>query len=191
MLKHEKVLAGNEIDIIMTGYAAAGGISCILHSYGNEVYGNFPVSITEGAKKYSDNIMNDKPDQSITDRVDCTAVIYPAGEGGIFKALWDMAEEYRIGLAADLKSIPIRQEFIEICEYYHINPYMLNARGAHLIVTKCGNKMLRALESEGIKCAVIGYTMDNHDRIIINGEEIRYIDSGIEDELNKFGGIRK
>lgn len=191
MLIHEKVLTDNETDIIMTGYVAAGGISCILHYYENELNGNLQISIVEGAKRFSDNIINNKPDKQVTDRIDCSAAIYPAGEGGIFKALWDMAEKYGTGLVAYIKKMPIRQEYIEICEYYNINPYMLNARGAYLIMTKHGNRMLRALESEGIKCAIIGYTARNNDRIIVNGDERRYIDSRIEDELNKFGGIRR
>lgn len=191
MLINEKVLTDNETDIIMTGYVAAGGISCILHYYENELNGNFQISIVEGAKKFSGNIINNKPDKTLTDSIDCSAAIYPAGEGGIFRALWDMAEKYGTGLVADIKKMPIRQEYIEICEYYNINPYMLDARGAYLIMTKHGNRMLRALESEGIKCAIIGYTASNNDRIIVNGDERRYINSRIEDELNKLGGIRR
>lgn len=54
-------------------------------------------------------------------------------EGGIFGALWEMAEASGVGLDIDLKKIPIRQETIEICEVYDINPYLLISSGAMLI----------------------------------------------------------
>ncbi len=46
----------------------------------------------------------------------------PVSEGGIFSALWRMAETLDTGLAVDIKKIPIRQETIEILELYDINP---------------------------------------------------------------------
>lgn len=39
-------------------------------------------------------------------------------EGGIFGALWEMAEASGVGLEIDLKKIPVRQETIEICEFF-------------------------------------------------------------------------
>ncbi len=185
----KKILTGKEIDIIMTGYAANGGISCILHNYEIELKENLSAGLVDNAKKVSDEVLNTKLDITIANSVDSSAIVYSAGEGGIFKALWDMAEKYCTGLVADIKKIPVRQEYIEICEYYNINPYMLEAEGSYLIMTESGNRMLRALRNTGMNCAVIGYTADNNDRIIVNGDEKRYIDSRIEDELKKFGGI--
>lgn len=186
-----KILTGNGIDIIMTGYAAVGGISCILHYYEKELKENISESLIENAKRISEEVLSIKLDKTIIEYIDGSAVIYCAGEGGVFKALWDMAEENRTGLVVDINKIPIKQEYIEICEYYNINPYMLNAEGVYLIITEYGNKMLRALRERGIKSSFIGYTADNNDRIIINGDDKRYIDSRIEDELKKFGGLRK
>ena len=47
------------------------------------------------------------------------------GEGGIFAALYRLAKEADTGLVVDLKAMPVRQETIEICEYYKLNPYQL------------------------------------------------------------------
>lgn len=38
-------------------------------------------------------------------------------EGGIFGALWEMAEASGVGLEIDLKKIPLRQETVEVCEF--------------------------------------------------------------------------
>ena len=48
---------------------------------------------------------------------------YLMGEGGFLSALWKMAEASGAGLSADLRSVPIRQETIEICEIFDVNPY--------------------------------------------------------------------
>ena len=39
-----------------------------------------------------------------------------AGEGGIFAALWNMAEACNAGFTVDMKKLPILQETIEVCE---------------------------------------------------------------------------
>lgn len=173
----------------MTGYAAVGGISCILHKYEKELKLNLGEELIENARRFSGEAHSAEFYKMTAEAVDGDAIVYSAGDGGIYKALWDMAEECHTGLVADIKKIPVRQEYIEICEYYNINPYMLNAKGSHLIMTRYGGSMLRAFEKRGIKCAMIGYTADNNDRIIVNGDDKRYIDSRIEDELKKLGGF--
>ena len=46
------------------------------------------------------------------------------GEGGFLSALWKMAEASQVGLEMDFSKVPIRQETIEICEIFDINPYI-------------------------------------------------------------------
>lgn len=47
---------------------------------------------------------------------------YPLGEGGILKALWEIADRAGLGLSAELRKLPIRQETIEITELFDIVP---------------------------------------------------------------------
>lgn len=178
------------MDILMTGYVAVGGISCILNYYENELNKVLPGSLINSVKK----VISDYKDTAwIPEKIQDSgydAIVYKAGEGGIYKALWDVAEEYGIhGLSVNLKDMTIKQEFIEISEYFNINPYMLNAEGSYIIVSEHGNSICRYLQDEGIVCAVIGYTTENNDRVIVNNEEIRYINSRIKDELTKLEGL--
>lgn len=46
-------------------------------------------------------------------------------EGGILAALWNLTEASGTGLEADLKRIAVKQETIEVCEYFHLNPYQM------------------------------------------------------------------
>ncbi len=57
---------------------------------------------------------------------------------GVFAALWELSEKLQCGFYADLKKIPIRQECIEICEYFDLNPYHLYGQGAILALVPSG-----------------------------------------------------
>ena len=106
-------------------------------------------------------------------------------EGGIFGALWEMAAGAGLGVEVDLKKIPIRQETVEICEVFGVNPYLIMSSGSMLIATKDGNGLVDKLKKAGIHSAVVGRTNASNDRIIRNGEEIRYLDKPQTDELYK------
>lgn len=113
------------------------------------------------------------------------SVMRQVGEGGIFAALYRLAKEAGTGLVADLKTLPVRQETIEICEYYKLNPYQLASAGNILMICDDGEALADALQKEKIEAAVIGRLTDNNDKIIQNGEDIRYIDRPAPDELMK------
>lgn len=114
----------------------------------------------------------------------CSAM-YPAGDGGIFAALWKLSEESGAGFEADLKKFPIRQETVELCEYFRLNPYQLASCGCALMLTPCGEDLVAALRRAGIPAEVIGRMREDRDKRIINGDETRYLDRPAPDEINK------
>ena len=109
-------------------------------------------------------------------------------EGGIFGALWEMAEASGVGLSIDLKSIPVRQETIEICEFFGINPYQLISSGCMLMAADDGNALVRELKKEGIPATVIGKALDGKDRVLENGDERRFLEPPKTDELYRVCG---
>lgn len=135
-------------------------------------------------------IENLKPEISALPEIEAAkkngvSAVYQAGEGGILAALWRLAKETGMGLDINLKHISIRQETIEICEYFRLNPYQLASAGSMLMVTDDGEALADLLRRSHTEASVIGSLTDNHDKIIRNGEEIRYIDRPAPDELNK------
>ncbi|MFQ9637661.1 MAG: AIR synthase-related protein [Eisenbergiella sp.] len=104
-------------------------------------------------------------------------------EGGIFGALWEMAESSGVGLEIDLKKLPIRQETVEICNFLDWNPYELISGGSLLIAAENGADLVRKLEAEKIPAAVVGRTTRGKDRIVKNGEEKRFLEPAKPDEL--------
>ena len=106
-------------------------------------------------------------------------------EGGIFGALWEMAEASDIGLEIFLKKIPVKQETIEICEFFGINPYELISSGCMLIAAKDGTGLVHELEKAGIYAVLIGKATKGKDRLLFNEEEKRFLEPPKADELYK------
>lgn len=109
-------------------------------------------------------------------------------DGGILAALWNLAEGAGIGLAVDLRKMTVRQETIEVCECFHLNPYQLTSAGCVLAVTPKGEELADTLNRMGMTAAVIGRTTNGNDRIIRNGEEKRFLDRPAPDELTRIFG---
>ncbi|MDE6362670.1 MAG: hydrogenase maturation factor [Lachnospiraceae bacterium] len=107
-------------------------------------------------------------------------------EGGVFGGLWQLAAENGVGLVADLNHIPVRQETIEVCEYFDLNPYELMAGGSLLILASNGGELVRALDAAGVPAAVIGRTTQGNDRIIRRGEESRFLEPANGDEIFRY-----
>lgn len=105
--------------------------------------------------------------------------------GGILAALWELAESSNIGLEVDLKKMSIRQETVEICEFCHLNPYQLTSAGSVLIVAEKGEELVQKYAELGIQANVLGKTTVDTARIILGGEEKRFLDRPGVDELLK------
>lgn len=103
------------------------------------------------------------------------AALRSVGAKGVFGALWEMGEASGTGIRVDLKKIPIRQETIEICEYFDRNPYLIASDGVLLAGTPDGARLVEGFKDRGIPAAVIGTVTDGRDRVIINGEETRFL----------------
>lgn len=105
--------------------------------------------------------------------------------GGILATLWEMGEACGVGLEVDLKSMAIRQETVEVCEFCRLNPYQLTSAGSVLIFTENGEELVDNYREMGVQAALLGKTTDGKERVILGGEEKRFIDKPAADELLK------
>lgn len=69
-------------------------------------------------------------------------------------ALWEMAEEEKIGFEIAMGSISLKQETVEICEYYRLNPYQLTSAGSYLILTDEADQVIEVLEKAGARAVM-------------------------------------
>ena len=116
------------------------------------------------------------------------AAMHDVTEGGIFGALWEMAQASGVGLEIYLKKIPLKQETVEICEFFGINPYELISSGSMLMAAEDGNLLVMNLKKAGIAAALVGKATKGNDRVLINGEERRFLEPPKVDELYKAVG---
>lgn len=164
---------GKGMDLVMTKWAGASGTNGLIIKGKEELQKRFGKDFLDRAESYGRDI-NCLPGAAIAWE-DGVAALHNVSAGGIFGALWELGEQCGTGLEVDLKKIPIRQETVEICEYYDENPYMIASEGVLLIVASSGSRLVRQFEEAGIVAAVIGQIREDQDRIVRNGEEIRFL----------------
>ncbi len=109
--------------------------------------------------------------------------MHDASEGGIYGALWEFGRISGVGLEIDLKKLPIRQETVEICEFLELNPYELLSGGSLIAAADNGSAFVEELAAAGIPATVVGRVTDNHDRVVINESERRFLDLPGSDEI--------
>lgn len=162
------------MDIVATKWVGLEGASRLAYEREEELRSRYASPFIDKAK-ISRQMMSIVPEAAVATKSGACA-LHDVSEGGIFGALWEMAECAGVGLEIDLKKIPIRQETIEICEFFDINPYKIVSGGCLLIATTDGNGMVMELEKAGIPAVVIGKATDSNDRVLINEDERRFLE---------------
>lgn len=170
-------------DIVLTKWAGLEGTALLAERYGEKLRARYPLRMIETAAAFKKQL-SVIPEAATAAKSNVSAM-HDASTGGIFAALWELAEGAGIGLAADLKKIPVRQETVEICEFFGISPYELLSGGCLLITADNGERLAQVLEEAGIPAAVIGRMTDNNDRIVINEDESRFLEKPRSDEMMK------
>ena len=166
--------------LVVTNAIALGGTAAIARAKEAELRTHYPFLLVDRAKEFAGQMAVGETARAITHFG--AAAMHDLSQGGIFNALWEMADQAGVGLEVDLKKIPVRQETIEICEYFDINPYYLYSAGALLVGTAHGEALVSYLGAQGIPASVIGRVTDGNDRVIRNGSEQRYLDHPKPDE---------
>lgn len=173
-------------DLVVTKWIALEGTTILAKEKEEELLGVFSADFVRTAREF-DRYLSVVPESRIAAKFGVSAM-HDITEGGIFGALWELAEGAGTGLDVDVRAIPIRQESIEVCERFGINPYLLMSSGSMLIAAEDGPGLVRALADAGIHSAVIGRAAAGNDRILRNGGDIRYLDRPQSDELYKVLG---
>lgn len=170
-------------DIVYAGWAGLEGMLRIIGEKEAELRERFTPAFIGQMKAYDSELCS-LSKIAVADAMG-VSVIRQVSRGGILASLWDLAKDTELGLNLDLKKIAVRQETIEVCEYFRLNPYQLASGGSFLMLAENGEALADALNQKGIQAAVIGQLTDSNDKVIHNGEDMRYIDRPAPDELMK------
>ena len=169
--------------VVMTKWMGLEGTAVLAQEREAELLERYPFSITTAAKGF-EKYLPVLPEAATALKSGATAM-HDMRNGGVFGGLYELAGRLGVGLSIDLKKIPVKQETIEICEFFDLNPYGLLSGGSLLIVAEDGDGMVKALQEAGIPAAVIGRTTDNNDKVLHIGEEIRFLEPARPDEIGK------
>lgn len=150
--------------VIVVKYVSMQATSLIAHAKEKELVRRFHPDIVNAAKNLIKEC--DAGIESGVVKNAAPALIIQMNEGGLFESLWEMAERTRMGFEIDLNKVPIKQETVEICELYSLNPYELNSKGTLLIVTTHERMIFNALENIDVNAAVVGNLTHNKDKIL-------------------------
>lgn len=174
-----RVKAGQ--DIVVSKWIGLEGTIRLARERREELCTRYPVRMVEEAAAY-DRYLSVIP-EAATAMESGVCGMHDVSRSGIFGALWELAERAGVGLEIDLKKIPVKQETIEICEFFELNPYELLSGGCLIMVTDDGEGLVTALMRENIPAVIVGRTTDSNDRVIYNEDEKRYLDKPKTDQI--------
>ena len=191
-LKGTSVIAKSKKDKLAERFSAGFIQNCIFlwDSYGAQREVESQTAVNEQSDTHSDTQAGAQAGQSekhsvvwkIAEEAGASA-LYAMGEGGFLSALWKMAEASEVGLEVDFRKVLIRQETIEVCEIFDLNPYKLHAEGSVLIGIRGGEALVQRLRNEGFMAEIIGQTNSGNDRLLYSGGSARYLERPAADEI--------
>ena len=178
-----------EMDIVMTKWTGLYGGAILAKMRKDELVTRYPESYIDIAASYMKHT-------SLFPELEALKVLINEGGsnvyachdvsfGGVFGGLWQLLQACNMGTEIPIKNIPIKQETIEVCEFFNINPYMMNGQGSMLLITEDGKGLVGLLSEHGVNAAVLGQTIKGNRRVVTIGEEERYLVSPKGDMLNQ------
>lgn len=164
-----------DYQVVMVGYTGVLGTNLIVDSLYDELRKRFAASYVAGCKFSEEEYYIAPKVNEIKKCIPDYGIVYihDISQGGVYGALWQLGVALNMGVEAEHKSIPVRQETIEICNYFDINPYMLDGTGAFLVVAKEGELVADRLRQLGYMASVIGRLTENKDRVVVLNSENR------------------
>lgn len=161
-------------DIVISKWIGLEGTAVLAKGNREELLARYPAYLVEEAAGF-DRYLSVLPEAATAVKSGVCAM-HDASEGGIFTAIWELAEGAGVGLTIDLKKLPLRQETVEVCECCNVNPYEMKSGGCLVMTCEDGPGLVAALQAEGIPAVIVGRLTDSNDRIILNEDEVRYMD---------------
>lgn len=176
-------MAKPDQDIVLLKWVGLEGTFRVMHEKEEELKQRFVPSFLSSFSQKQTELYSEKEIELA--RGYEVSAMHQITSGGIFAALWEMAEASNVGLSVELKKMSICQETVEICEFCHLSPYQLTSIGSVLIVTGRGEELVEKYQELGICATVIGKTTKDRARVIVSGEETRFLDRPSPDELGR------
>ncbi len=185
--RHKKVTQG--MDIVMTKWTGLYGGAILAKEKKEELLTRYNETYIDKAAAYMEDTSLISELSALKDMInDKGPTVYAMHDvsfGGVFGALWQILESCNMGTVIQVKRFPIKQEIVEVCEFFNINPYMMNGQGSLLIITDDGESFVKIMHEHGVNAVVLGQTIKDKKRVVTIGDEERFLVSPKGDMLNQ------
>lgn len=180
LLKQKKMMPGTQL--VLTKWTGLTGSAILAENTYEKLQQRYTSSFLNGLQEFTEHCSVAK-EAGIACSHGAT-VMHAVSQSGIYGALWDMASAANIGVEVDLEAVLLRQETVEVCEFFDFNPYQLDSTGSLLIACQDGAGLVAKLAKEGIVASVIGRVIAGNDKVVIREGEAFHLEppkaSGLE-----------
>lgn len=181
IIKDSVNVESNKLQIVMTKAIGIEGTAIISADREDILRERFHGTFCDECIKFKEYVSVEK--EALVAGANGAVYMHDVSGTGVYGAIWEMASAFGCGAEIELLRIPVWQETIEVTELFDINPYKMASQGALLILVEDGDKMVEALEQEGIPAVVIGKLIEGNDKILVNQDETRYLEPPRGDDI--------
>jgi hydrogenase expression/formation protein HypE len=167
------------LDLVVTKWIGMAGTGLIASHKQKDLEQRYTSDYIDRAKAMLDDI-GVKGEEIVLRKQPFYALHY-LGTGGIYGALWQFSLAHQTGIQVVLEDIPMRQETIEVCEFFDVNPYELDSTGSMMIATDDGAGLVEAMEQAGIPATIIGRTVRGKEKSISRDGELGHLERVVGD----------
>ena len=179
------------MEILQIGYVGLGGTLEILKQNEERLLTRFSPGYLRPIYGYEKELLLEEFKwKQICQMIGNSGIIHPIHDGGILTALWEIADLWSerrredgqmgdaaiVGLETSFTRMPIKQETIELCEFGGFHPYEMSDYGGALVLTGSCSEVMELLRLHELCVQVIGHTTNRKERVILQGNEKRFLE---------------
>jgi hydrogenase maturation factor len=154
--------------IVMTKYAGLEGTAILAADGQGELAAKFGQDFVDGAVNLENDLSVIK-EGALAGELSAHAM-HDVTEGGVYGAVWELAEAARKGVRVHRDRIPVLDATRLICAHYGLDPYKLVSSGSMLIATDAPGRLIAELEAAGVPAAAIAEILDDPaERRVVSG----------------------
>ena len=143
--------------IYMTGFAGAFGTYRMALENESLIRSDFSCCFSDHLIESAEKYLKETETESIFPD---SGEFFAAGSGGLENLFYNLSVEYGEKIVVDLFSIPIRQETVELCELFGLNPYRMDSTGVYICISNDPKKVPAAFFKNPAVPVIIGRTAD-------------------------------
>ncbi len=156
--------SGADVRLVTAGYVGLYGAALIAQKRKKELCAHFYWESVEAASEANRFAEVNK---GLIAKLDPAASkVFYISDDGFLSCLWRALSELRLGAQVDMEAVPIKQETVEICEYFSLDPYKIPSVGAALIVSYEADEVCRIMREAKVAASVVGTLDTGNDRIL-------------------------